>query len=69
MEEPSTSTPQERSGASVLNPISVEGALDINLEPKDEVNVMQEVVCLQVVSIVVHVLGSWTTKGDLQQLL
>ena len=66
---PSTSTPQERSGASVLNPISVEGALDINLEPKDEVNVMQEVVCLQVVSIVVHVSGSRLSKGDLRLLL
>ena len=69
MEGPSTSTPQERSNASALNPISVEGTLDINLAPEDEVNVRQGVVCLQAVSIVVHVLGSRPGKEYIQHLL
>ena len=30
---------------------------------------MQEVVCLQAISIVVHVLGSRLSKGDLRHLL
>ena len=65
MEEPSTSTPRERSSASTLNPISFDGTLDISLTPEDEVIVMQEVIRLQAVSIVVHILGSRPSKGDL----
>ena len=69
MEEPSTSTPLERSSASALNPISVEGTLDISLALEDEVIVMQELIRLQAVSIVVHILGSRPSKGDLRYLL
>ena len=69
MEGPSTSTPRERSSASALNPISVEGTLDISLALEDEVIVMQEVIRLQAVSIVVNILGSRPSKGDLRHLL
>ena len=70
MEGPSTSTRRrERSSASSLNPISVEGTLDISLAPEDEVTVLQEVVRLQAVSIVVHGLGSLPSNEDLQHLL
>ena len=69
MEGPSTSTPRERSSASAPIPISVEGTLDISLAPEDEVTVMQEVIRLQAVSIVVHILGSRPSKGDLRHLL
>ena len=65
---PSTSTPQERSGASALNPILVKGTLDICVASKDRASVMQEVVHLKVVSIVVQVLGSRSSRGDLQHL-
>ena len=69
MYTPSSSTPKERSTESAPASPTIDGTIDVQLAPEDELIVLNEVKRLEQCSVVAQVLGKRPSRGDLRHLL
>ena len=69
MYTPSSSTPKERSTELAPASPTIDGTIDVQLAPEDELIVLNEVKRLEQCSVVAQVLGKRPSRGDLRHLL